>query len=133
MRYLRVDTCWSQDGLKVGVFFRAAVEAAGEPVREPSPEGPWWCREPTQKLPASQDGVELGVFFREAMEAAGQPFSKLAPEQIAATLRKYETARSHRVAQVIAGSIKTGNLFRRAGFLVSGALSMNVLATMMCV
>ena len=76
-----------------------------------------------------QDGVELGVFFREAMEEAGKPFGELTPAQIAAVLRKYETARSHRVAQIIAASTKTGNMFRRAGFLVRASLS--VTATVM--
>ena len=78
-----------------------------------------------------QDGVELGVFFREAMEETGKPFGELTPAQIAAVLRKYETARSHRVAQIIAASTKTGNMFRRAGFLVRGAVTISVTATVM--
>ncbi len=78
-----------------------------------------------------QDGVELGVFFREAMEETGKPFGELTPAQIAAVLHKYETARSHRVAQIIAASTKTGNMFRRAGFLVMGAVTISVTATVM--
>ena len=61
------------------------------------------------------------MFFKDAMEEAGKPFGELSPEQIAAVLRKYEIARSHRVAQIIAASTKTGNMFRRAGFLVRGS------------
>ena len=78
-----------------------------------------------------QDGVELGVFLKEAMEEAGKPFGELTPVQIAAVLRKYETARSHRVAQIIAASTRTGNMFRRAGFLVRGTVTTSVTATLM--
>ena len=63
------------------------------------------------------------------MEEAGKPFDKLSPAQIAAVLRKYETARSHRVAQIIEWSAKTGNIFRRAGFLVRGPVSPTVTKT----
>ena len=65
-----------------------------------------------------QDGVELGVYIKEAMEAAGKPFQELSPEQIAAALRSYEIARSHRVAHIVAKSGMMGNIFMYMGYLV---------------
>ena len=65
-----------------------------------------------------QDGVELGIYIKEAMEAAGKGFAELSPEQIAAALREYEIARSHRVAHIISKSGFIGNIFLFVGLLV---------------
>ena len=67
---------------------------------------------------ATQDGVELGVYIREAIEEAGKPFGELSPEQIGAALRKYEVARSHRVAHIVDKSGKIGSMFMIMGYLV---------------
>lgn len=65
-----------------------------------------------------QDGVELGIYIKDAMEAAGKGFADLSPEQIAAALREYEIARSHRVAHIISKSGFIGNIFLFIGLLV---------------
>ncbi|CAK0785681.1 hypothetical protein CVIRNUC_008892 [Coccomyxa viridis] len=109
-------------GIQLSRIYERPVKA-GEPWFEGCLTGVGDCAHATRPdlmqggAMAVEDGVELGVFFREAMEEAGKPFGELTPAQIAAVLRKYETARSHRVAQIIAASTKTGNMFRRAGFL----------------
>lgn len=66
--------------------------------------------------------MELGVYIREAMEEAGKPFGELSPEQVGAVLRKYETARSHRVAHIVGKSGMMGNMFMIMGYLVSHCL-----------
>ena len=59
------------------------------------------------------------MYIREAMEEAGKPFGKMNPEQISAALRKYEIARSHRVAHIVGKSGKIGSMFMLMGYLVS--------------
>ena len=58
------------------------------------------------------------------MEEAEKPFGKMNPEQISAALRKYEIARSHRVAHIVGKSGKIGSMFMLMGYLVSACLKL---------